>query len=45
MAWPSDKEKIRAKAQGNCELLWMKIMLDDLKIKCEGPMKLFCDDK
>lgn len=28
-----------------CELLWMKQMLEDLKIQCEGFMKLFCDDK
>lgn len=40
MAWSSAKEKIRAKAQGNCELLWMKIILDNLKKKCEGPMKM-----
>ena len=31
-------------AQGICELLWMKIVLDDLKIKYEVPMK-FCDNK
>ena len=28
-----------------CELLWLKIILDDLKIKWEGPMKLYCDKK
>ena len=32
-------------ALGICELLWMKIILDDLKIKCNGPMKLYCDKK
>ncbi|RDY12646.1 hypothetical protein CR513_02526, partial [Mucuna pruriens] len=30
---------------GICELLWMKIILDDLKIKYKGPMKLYCDNK
>ncbi|RDX95983.1 hypothetical protein CR513_21415, partial [Mucuna pruriens] len=29
---------------GICEELWMKIILDDLKVKYEGPMKLFCDN-
>ena len=28
-----------------CELLWLKIILDDLRIKQEGPMKLYCDNK
>ena len=32
-------------AQGICELLWLKIILDDLKIKWETPMKLYCDNK
>lgn len=27
------------------ELLWMKIVIDDLKIKYKGPMMLFCDNK
>ncbi|RDY12344.1 Copia protein, partial [Mucuna pruriens] len=27
-----------------CERLWMKIILDDLKVKYEEPMKLFCDN-
>ena len=34
-----------AMAQGICELLWLKIILEDLKIKWEGPMKLYCDNK
>lgn len=28
-----------------CELLWMKQVLEDLKMKCKGHMKLFCDNK
>ncbi|XP_040938263.1 uncharacterized protein [Gossypium hirsutum] len=32
-------------ALGVCELLWLKIILEDLKIKWEGPMKLYCDNK
>jgi hypothetical protein len=31
--------------QGICELLWMTIIPDDLKIKYEAPLKLFCDNK
>jgi len=31
--------------KGVCELLWMKIILDDLKIKYEAPMGLACDNK
>ena len=32
-------------AQGVCELLWLKIILEDLKIKWEEPMRLYCDNK
>lgn len=28
-----------------CELLWLKIILDYLKINWKGPMKLYCDNK
>ncbi|RDX93319.1 Copia protein, partial [Mucuna pruriens] len=27
-----------------CEGLWMKIILEDLKVKYEGPIKLFCNN-
>ena len=37
--------EFRAIAQGLCELLWLKIILDDLRIKWDGPMKLYCDNK
>ena len=32
-------------AQGVCELLWLKIILEDLKIKWDRPMRLYCDNK
>ena len=32
-------------AQAICELLWMKIILEDMKIKWDGPMRLYCDNK
>ncbi|KOM49942.1 hypothetical protein LR48_Vigan08g076900 [Vigna angularis] len=28
-----------------CELLWLKIILEDLKIKWDEPMRLYCDNK
>lgn len=55
VAWKSKKQSVvarssaeaefRAMALGICELLWMKQILEDLKIQCEGPMKLFCNNK
>ncbi|RVW19305.1 Retrovirus-related Pol polyprotein from transposon RE1 [Vitis vinifera] len=41
---PAESE-FRAIAQGLCELLWLKIILYDLRIKWDGPMKLYCDNK
>ena len=32
-------------ALGMCELLWLKIILDDLKLTRSGSIKLFCDNK
>ena len=32
-------------AQGVCELLCLKIVLEDLKIKWDGPMRLYFDNK
>ena len=32
-------------ALGICELLWLKIILDDLGVTWEGPMRLYCDNK
>ena len=45
VARSSAKAEFQAMAQGVCELLWMKIILDDLRVKCEAPMKIFCDNK
>ena len=55
MTWRSKKQNVvtrssaeaefRVMAQGVCELLWMKIILDDLKIKYEAPMGLACYNK
>ena len=50
VTWRSKKQNViarssaelefRAIAQGLCELLWLKIILDDLRIKWDGSMKL-----
>ena len=31
--------------QGTCELIWLKIILKDFKIKWETPMRLYCNNK
>ena len=38
------ESEFKAIAQGLCELLWLKIILDDLRIKWDGPMKFHCDN-
>ena len=45
VARSSAEAEFRAMAQGVCELLWLKIILEDLKIKWDGPMRLYCDNK
>ena len=45
VARSSVEAEFKAMAQGVCELLWMKIIPDDLTIKYEAPMGLACDNK
>ena len=55
MIWRSKKQNVvsrssaeaefRSMALGICELLWIKIILEDLRIKWEEPMRLNCDNK
>jgi len=55
VTWKSKKQNVvarssgaaefRAMAQGVCELLWMRINLNDLKVACEESMILYCDNK
>ena len=55
VSWRSKKQKVvarssseaefRAMAAGVCELLWVKIILKDLKVQRSKPMKLYCDNK
>ena len=44
-AQSSAKAKFRAMAAEVCELLWIKIILEDLKVQWSKPMKLNCDNK
>jgi len=41
----SAEAEFRSMALGICELLWIKIILEDLRIKWEEPMRLYCDNK
>ena len=45
IARSSIETEFRAMAQGICELLWLKIILEDLRIKSDNPMRLYCDNK
>ena len=39
------KLEFKAISRGLCELLGLKIILHDLRVKWEPPMKLYCDNK
>ena len=45
VARSSAEVEFRAMAARVCELLWVKIILEDLKIQWSKPMKLYCDNK
>ena len=45
LARSSAKAEFCTMTQGFCELLWLKIILEDLKIKWDGPMRLYYDNK
>ena len=45
VAQSSVEAEFRAMATGVCELLWVKIILEDLKVQWSKPMKLYCDNK
>ena len=45
MARSNAEAEFRAMAQGVCELLWLKIILEDLKIRWDGPIRLYYDNK
>ena len=39
------KAGFRVVAYGICELLWLKLLLTELKVSVNLPMKLYCDNK
>ena len=45
MARSSAEAKFRAVAHGICEALWIKRLLEELKVTHSLPMKLYCDNK
>ena len=45
VARSSAEAEFRSMALGICELLWLKIILDDLQIQWTAPMRLYCDNK
>ena len=45
VARSSAKAEFRAVAHGIYEVLWIKRLLEDLKISCNLPIKLYCDNK
>lgn len=44
VAWSSAEVEFRAMVLGPCELLCLKIVLEDLRISCNGSMKSCCDN-
>lgn len=37
--------ELRSVAYGICEALWLKMLLEELKVTTRAPMKIFCDNK
>ena len=37
--------ELRAMAHGVCELLWLQILLTELRLFKNGPLMLYCDNK
>jgi len=36
---------LRSVAHGICEVLWLRILLDELKIRVALPLRVYCDNK
>ena len=45
VARSSAEAEYRSMANGVCELLWIRRVLEELKMEIDLPMKLFCDNK
>ena len=45
VARSSAESEFRVVAQGICEALWLKKLLEELQVTVEFPVKLYCDNK
>ena len=45
MASSSAEAEFRSLAHGICEAMWIKRLIEDLKISVSLPMKIYCDNK
>lgn len=45
VARSSSEAEFRSVAHGICEVLWVKRILDELKISSPSPIKAYCDNK
>ena len=55
VSWRSKKQNVVARSSAEvefrdmttsvCELLWVKIIMEDLKVQLSKPIKLYCDNK
>ena len=45
IARSSAKVEFRSVAHGICEILWVKRILDELKVSSPSPIKAYCDNK
>ena len=45
VAQSSAEVEFKALAQGACELMWIKRLLEELKLSQNDPMKLYCDNQ
>ena len=55
MTWKSKKQtvvarsiaeaKLRSIAHGICEVLWLKILLEELEVMVKLPLRIYCDNK
>ena len=45
VARSSVEVELRAVTHGMCEILWLKMILEELKVMVKKPMKVYCDNK
>lgn len=45
MARSSAEAEYKSMVHGICELMWLKILMEDLRLLSNGPMRLYYDNK